>query len=404
MNFLDLQTEVARRATKNEGSQFATAIKNAINAALLRVSREAYWRVLRRAATLSTITSYTTGSGAGTFTNGSTAVTVVGATFITDDVQVGRLITLEGSNKLFKIAQITGETTLVLDQNYDGTSIAGTGTYEILPQEEYNLPLQVTHRFFLWHEDYGYPYKLNYITDQDFFGLGIDRATTGTPTHYRLWGTDSVIEQIKTPSVVSVVSSSSSDTAKSITVYGTVSGYPDRETITLTGTTAALSTKTFSNVERIVKKDSIVGRVTVTANSGNTTVAVLPVGETNDNVMYRKVQLYPLPDSVFPINVYYYKDVYKLENDEDVHELGQEFDEAIILLASAKLQVESGQQEGANFFQLYQDEIKSLKGTNVDKFDWALFLRRAGAKRNDPLIHPNLSYRQLGGDYGPTVS
>jgi hypothetical protein len=30
-------------------------------------------------------------------------------------------------------------------------------------------------------------------------------------------------------------------------------------------------------------------------------------------------------------------------------------------------------------------------------------LKRAGHGRFDPLIHPNLSYRQLGGNYGPTV-
>lgn len=404
MTFLELQTEVARRAARDSGTQFTAGIKNAINASLLRIGREAYWRVLRRSKTISTITSYTSGTGAGTFTEDSTAVTITGATFITDNVQPGRLITLEGSTKLFTIAQVTGETTLVLDQDYDGSTISGTGTYEILPQEEYNLPLQVTHRFFMWHEAFGYPFKMHYITDQDFFECGIDRETTGTPTHYRLWGADSVVEQLKAPSVLTMASSSTSDTDKEVVVYGTVSGYPDRETFSLNGTTPVVGTKTFSSIERIVKNSTTVGRTTVTANSGNTTVSVLPVGDTNDLILYRKIQLYPLPDEVFPINVYYYKDVYKLENDSDVHELGHDFDEAIILLSSAKLQVETGQTEGASFYQLYKDELNSLKSTNVDKFDWNTFLRRSGRRRFDPLIHPNLSYRQLGGDYGPTVS
>ena len=47
--FKDIQDEVAFRATLNQGgTQFTTAIKNAINTSLFRLSREAYWRPLRR--------------------------------------------------------------------------------------------------------------------------------------------------------------------------------------------------------------------------------------------------------------------------------------------------------------------------------------------------------------------
>lgn len=400
MTFLELQNEVARRAVRNNSTQFTTAIKNAVNAALLRVGREAYWRVLRRKATFDTITSYTTGTGAVTATLDSKNVTVTGATFITDDIQIGRLINI--GNVTYSIAQITGETTLVLDRVFAETSTT-TGSYEILPQEEYNLPVQATHRCFLWHEDYGYPYLMHYITDQEFFGMGMDRTETGTPTHYRMWGVDSVIEQVKTASTVSVVSSSSSDTTQEVTVYGIVSGYPDREVITCNGLTTATGSKSFTSIERIVKSSTTTGRVTVTANSGNTTLAVFPTGDTSDGIQYRKAQLFPLPDSIIPIQVYYYKDVYMLENDGDIHELGMQFDEAIIQLATARIQLETGQQEGSNFAMLYSDEIKVLKRTNVDKIDFIQNLFRGSRGKSDPLIHPQLSYRQLGGSYGPTV-
>jgi hypothetical protein len=393
MTFKEMQDEVARRAVRNNSSQFTTAIKNAINSSLMRVGREAYWRVLRRKSTFDTVTSYTTGSGAVTATNNSKNVTITGATLITDDIQVGRLISLGGA--LYTIAQITGETTLVLDRVFDGTSTV-VGTYEIYPQEEYNLPIQATHRCFLWHEDYGYPYLMTYMTDQSFFACGVDRNETGTPTHYRMWGVDMVIEQVKTPSIVSVVSSSSSDSTQIITIYGTVSGYPDKESITCTGLTTANGTKSFSSIERIVKSTTSLGRITVTANSGNTTLAVFPTGDTMDGIQYRKVQIWPLPDSILPINVYYYKDVYLLENDGDIHELGVQFDEAIILLATARIQLETGQQEGGNFAQLYGDEIKILKRTNVDKMDYVNILTRGGRNRVDPLIHPTLTYRQAG--------
>lgn len=396
MIFLELQQEVARRATRNNATQFTTAIKNAINGALLRIGREAYWRILRRKTSFNTVISYTKGSGALTATLNSANVSIVGATLISDNVQPGRLITISGSTKTFEISQITGETTLVLNQVYDGESTT-TAEFEILPQEEYNLPVQVTHRCFLWHEDYGYPYSMNFIQDQEFIGFGIDRTETGTPTHYRMWGSNCVIEQLKSSSVASIVSSSASDTGVSITVYGVVSGYPDQETIVTNGTNSVSGTKNFSSIERVVKNSACVGRITVTGNSGNTIVAVLPVGDSTDGIIYRKVQLYPLPTNTFPVMVYYYKDVYTLVNDNDVHEFGPDFDEAIICLACSKIQLETGQQEGTNFYQIYKDEIKSLKATNTDKIDYTSMLKRGGQNiKSDPLIHPTLSYRQAG--------
>lgn len=404
MIFSELQTEVARRALRNNSTQYTQAIKNAINASLYRLGREAYWRVLRRKSTLNTVTSYTTGSGAVSATNGSANITITGATLITDDIQIGRLITFQGSTQPYTISEITGETTLVVDRVYSGTS--GTDlTYEILPQEEYNLPAQATHRCFIWHNDYGYPYLLHYITDQEFWSMGLARQIKQTPTHYRMWGVNMVIEQIKTPSVITVASSSDSDTSQVITIYGNVSGYPDQESITVTGTTSASGSKSFQSVERVVRvaTTASVGRITVTANSGNTTLAVFPVGNSTEGIQYRKIQLFPFPTRVFPLNIYYYKDVYGLFNDNDVHELGEQFDEAIILLSSSKLQLETGQQEGTNFATLYSDEVKNLRKTNVDKMDYLAILNRGSRKRLDPLIHPNLSYAQIGGYYGPVV-
>src|SRR5882672_11647535 len=96
--FSDLQVEVKRRATKNQGgTTFDTGIKNMINTSMWRVAREARWRSLRRTATFNTITTYTTGTGACTVTNSSKSVTVTGATFLTDDIRIGRYIKFTGS-------------------------------------------------------------------------------------------------------------------------------------------------------------------------------------------------------------------------------------------------------------------------------------------------------------------
>ncbi len=403
LTYLDLQNEVKRRATRDQaGTEFNIAIKNIINSSLFRLGREALWRQLRRKSTFDTITSYTTGSGGGTFTNGSKSVTMTGATLITDNVQPGRRVTLQGSSKDFTILTITGETTFTININYDGTTISGTGTYSILPQEEYNLPIQSSHRLFLWHEEYGYPTPLSYVTDQDFYNHGVYNTTTSIPYAYRMWGENWVIEQVKEGSVISISSSSTSDTNIDVIVFGTVSGYPDYETITTNasdGTTASAGSKTFTNIERIAKSATSVGRITATANSGNTTVAVMPVGNTTSGIKYSKVQLHPLPSSVFPVNVQFYKDPYGLVNDNDIHEFGQEFDEAIILLSVAKINFENNKDEGTDYFGLYKDEMNSLKKNNVDKIDWFPKLRRR-SHGTIGQVHKNLLYQQVGPFFG----
>jgi len=222
-----------------------------------------------------------------------------------------------------------------------------------------------------------------------------------------MWGEDTVISQIKTPSVVSIVSSSATDAACQITVFGTVSGYPDYEVLTINGTTTVNGTKSFSSVERVVANStSRVGRITVTANSGNTTIAVLPVGNTTREVVYRKIQIRPLPTDEFPIYVYYYKTPYMLVNDGDVHELGEDFDSAIIYLATAIVRGETSQKEATTYLAMYKDELKVLRASHLDKIDWLPRLQSSGMfNKIGAFLHPAVSYGQIGrgGYFGPRV-
>lgn len=403
--FSDLKSEVKRRATKNQGgTQFDIGIANVINTSMWRIAREARWRTLRRATTFNTVAPYSTGTGAASLVNGSKNVTVTGATFLTDDVRIGRYITFSGSNKYFKIATITGETTLTLDQSFDGTT-STTRTYGILGQEEYVLPIQIGHSAFFWHRGYGFPQPMSYVPAQQFYQAGIIDTLQNIPLSYRMWGVDSCLEQLKSSSAITISSSSSSDTSISLTVFGIVSGYPDYEIIATNGsngTTTVTGTKTFSSIERIVKNQNTIGRITCTANSANVTVAVLPVGNTTTGPYYTKVQLYPLPNIVFPINCFYYKLPYQLINDGDVPELGEEFSEAIILLSVAKLKAEQNMKEDADYFKFYQDEINNLKSTNTDKIDWAPHLMRPNEGYGINYTG-GLRFAQIGnsGMYGP---
>jgi len=405
INFKGLCDEVKRRATRDQsGTTFDTGIKNAVNFALYRIARDAPWRSLRRKTTFDTVTSYTKSTtGYASITSGSTTVTVTGATFITDGVQIGRKVKLSASGTYYYIKTIPSETTFTIDQEYLNADTT-TSTYEILPQEEYVLPLQAGHRIFMWHEGFGYPFRMNYITDIDFYQHGVYLTIKYIPTHYRMWGEDMALNQLRKPSAINIYSSTSADTSIPITVFGEVSGYPDYEVITTNnadGTVAVNGLKTFSSVERIVKNGVTTGRVYCTGNTSDT-VSVLPVGDTTSGPLYRKIQVYPLPNKTFPIHLEYYKYPYRLVNDGDVHELGEDFDEAIILMSTAKIKAEANISEGDKFYMMWQDEMRSLKRVNCDKFDWYPKLRRPNSSQSDALASPNLLFRQAGANFGPS--
>jgi len=408
MTYSALQMEVKERAIRNQGgTEFDSTVKNTINSCLLRIARDSLWRPLRRFGKVTTVTTYSTGTGAVSVTNGLKTFSVVGATFLSDSVQIGRKISFGTDSSFYIVESFTSETAGTITEAYRGTTSTAT-SYSILPQEEYNLPIQAGPRCFIYHNDFGYPYKMTYITDQDFRDCGLIDTNTGIPLAYRMWGENWVISQPVAPSVVRVYSSSSSDQSKSITVFGTVSGYPDYEVINTdgtNGTTPVSGSKSFSSIERIVKANSTLGRISVDANSANTLIAVMPVGDTTTGIKYSKIQLWPLPDSVFDLEIQYYKDPYRLVNDGDVHELGEQFDEAIILLSTAKIRYQNSEKEGDNFIKLYSDEIKSLRRTNVDKIDWAAILKRPNESRVSPMARRFLNYMQIGGSgsFGPQV-
>ena len=401
--FLDLQSEVKKGATRDQsGTQFDTAIKNAINSSLFRLSREAIWRVMRRKTFFATNTTFTIGSGNGSYTNNSTAVNISAANFLTNNIEIGRRIKFSGQSTFNIIRTITGEEALGIDKAYSGTSTT-TGTYSILGQEEYNLPIQSGHRTFLWHEEFGFPIRMDYVTTQEFYDIVHNNTSEAVPEIYRMWGEDMVRTQLRKPSLLRVRSTDSGDTNIVISVFGTVAGFPDSETITTDasdGTTNITSTNTYESIERVSKGASSTGRIIVEDSDGNDEVAVMPTGDTTAGILYKKIQIYPLPNTQFDINVYYYKDPYRLVGDNDIHELGQDFDEALIFLSIAKIKYQDSQKEGGKWFALYKDEVRNLRKVNIDKIDWIPTLQRAFSHRH-PRVHRNLLFRQVGSFFGP---
>ena len=407
LTFKDLQDEVKRRATRDEGgTQFDPAVKNLINMALIRVANETPWRSLRETFTVDTDPPYTTGTV--TTTLDSKTWTGLGSSWLTSaNARKGRRIkvTNEGtgtgsaSSLLYRIDTIDADTTITTERAYDSNGDS-TITYKILGREDYTLPAQCGRVAIIWHEGFGYPCPMRFVTDREFFDAQIDFDESDTPTMYRMWTEDYVLEQPKAASVVQISSSDAGDTA-TVTVHGIVSDYPDFETILTNGTTTVNGTKSFTKIDRITKNSSTDGRITATANSGNTTLAVLPVGDTQAGLKYKHIQVFPPPDATYVLNIWYYKDPARLVDDTDIHELGSDFDEVIILLATAKLQAEQSKKDVENFFVLYNAELKILRRKNADKLDWLPRLKRPRASRS-PRVARNLTYSQIGSKYGPS--
>ena len=265
MTFKDLQDEVKRKATRDQaGTYYDTPAKNIINMSIFRINREALWRVMRRRTAFKTKDKYTTGTGAGVLVADRSTISIIGATFLTDGIKIGRRIKLSGDAEFHTIRQVNAETSLRIETGYGGITTT-TGTYSILGQEEYNLPIQAGHRMFMWHEAWGYPYKMTYVPDQQFFGSGAFNTNEDIPTCYRMWGEDMIIEQLRSASVIRIASSETTDTSIKIAVFGMVAGFPDYEEISTDaadGTKPASGSKSFQSIERVVKYSSSTGRIT----------------------------------------------------------------------------------------------------------------------------------------------
>lgn len=412
--FQDMQTEVLRRGTRDQsGTQFNQAAANLVNTAMWTVARTARWKQLRRETQFNTVTSYADSTALANVTANSTSVTLPNADLLTNDIQPGRYIKINGSAKYYRILQVNSATTLTLDQPWDGTSSTGA-TYGILPQEYYSLPIQIGHEAFFWHRAYGYPIMLRYIPTQDFYRTGALDILTNVPFHYRMWGCDASIEQPKQPGILSYVSTSNSDNPISVTVAGIVKFtnsntneifyIPDTETVSVTGTTPVSGTKSFVSVDMITKNSNTVGAISITSDNGYTQVGILPAGNTTTGPLTTKIQLYPLPYKAFPIRCFYYKLPFKMVNSGDVHELGEEFDEAIILLATSKILAEQRlMQDSQNFYMLYEKEIANLRRINVDKIDWMPILKKPSDDDQINYFTGGLRFVQIGsgGWFGP---
>jgi hypothetical protein len=138
---------------------------------------------------------------------------------------------------------------------------------------------------------------LNCMSAHEFDRLVPDDDSSGEPAYYYLSGYRGVLNQ-PTSETLSIVSSNAGDTSKVV-----IQGYDANdnyiiEELTLTGTSAATSARTYKHVESISKLVTF-GNVTVTGSTSSASILVLNANETI--ARYPVVGLHPIPSSVMTI-------------------------------------------------------------------------------------------------------
>ena len=185
-----------------------------------------------------------------------------------------------------------------------------------------------------WDEDNDV--YINPMTEQAFRRrVPNPSGDTGTSYLYRLKGYSPVQNQPSSASVITIVSSSASDTTQSVTIQGlNGSSVYIQETVDLNGTTNAVSTASFSKIMGLSKSATTVGSVAVTSNSGGVTNVV--IAPKDRFLSHPVVEFYTIPSETQTL---YYDFTLKLSDiydDDDCSLIPEKYHDVIELYAISK--------------------------------------------------------------------
>lgn len=255
-----------------------------------------------------------------------------------------------------------------INTSYSFNTVAGTQNY-VLP-DDFGKPLIV--------RDATNNKEICEIDYQSLISNNISNFTSsGTPTQYSIID-DKIQNQPTATSLLTIVSSSVSDTTQSIFVRGISSGSEIYETVALSGTSSVFTTNSYTQIISISKDNTTSGIITVTSNSGAVTVIAIASGITTP--FFKKIAFHYVPSQVITIAIPYYVKPLPMVDDNDypvidisdVIELGAIADAWRYKRQFAKASVFEGQ-----FAQFLNDCIwdKENKPNQVQQFIPATFSR-----------------------------
>ena len=221
------------------------------------------------------------------------------------------------------------------------------------------------------------PIKLTKITDERFYRDLPNPTASGNPTIYREWEVDGVATRLAVADTINIVSSSTLDTSSfTVTVLGYVSGRLTSEVLTLNGTTTVEGTTTFDARELFISKSGkTTGNLTVTEDSGATTLVVLAPEDISPR--FKVVTLYPTPSAAITIYVEYYKYMRELANDSDTPEFHPIYHHIVRLGTLAKVFQHLGKTpDFESTMAQYASAVRSMVAADLVEPDYIDYLQR----------------------------
>ena len=197
----------------------------------------------------------------------------------------------------------------------------------------------------------------------DEFMMIADPTLAGTPRVYLQWSMSGVSTKLATADTIDVVSDSASDAGDadlSVTVWGYSSGILRSETYALTGATPVTGSITFDADDIYVSKGkNTTGSITVTENSGSTTLVKL--GPTESNPIFKVIKLHRVPNAALNGDIYYYTRIRELENDSDVPQFDHKWHHVVTKGVVAKIFQHLGKESEKNSaIAFYRSNVRSM--------------------------------------------
>jgi hypothetical protein len=235
-----------------------------------------------------------------------------------------------------------------INPSYTVTLVSGT--------QDYSLPRDFGKAVYAVDSTNNFTYEEVRFDDLASDPSGIYQQ--GGANKYTIYESPVAVQPTAT-SVVTILSSSTSDSSAGVTIRGESGGVERYESLTLNGTTPVIGTISFSRIIS-VSKDITVGSITVTCNSQ--TIAVIE--PERKVVRYKLIRFMPIPSSATTVTIPYHIVPLPLSQDDDVPLI--DIDDCLEAGARAdgwryKRQGQKASVEEANYQSLMSDYVYSLE-------------------------------------------
>lgn len=246
------------------------------------------------------------------------------------------------------------------------------------------------------------PIKIKYIPDNLFYKYVPNPTAEGNPRWYRMWEEFGVETQLTADDTIDIVSDSTSDDGSTfkVTVTGLdANGVFQVETYVLDGTTVVAGTKTFSKIIQVSKSCATTGTITVTENSGGTSVVTLASWERSPR--FKRVSFYPIPSAIITIYLEYYTRLKELVNDSDVPNFDVKWHWVLREGTLAKtFQYQNKEQSYALAQARYQQGLRQMKREDLLTPDHIPYLQPHGrTKGAGVVVYSREGYGSYGLDF-----